>query len=182
MTWSKQILKTVLAVGAALLAISSVAKAEFIYDIEGVFAPALSNPVSASFEGTFTFPEDDVSSLEGIVQLTNEEVPREFVASMSLNLPGSIFQPWDTRLYAGLFGEEVMTMVLVDYDQVAGSSLLASELDEGGGWDGWSISFVDYPVGSISSMQQVNEPAAAALAVIGFVIIIGLVRGASRGY
>jgi hypothetical protein len=182
MTWTGQILKTVLAVGAALLAISSMAKAEFIYDIEGAFAPSFVNEDTPTFEGQFTFPEDDVSNLEGIVQLSNEELPREFNATMSLNLPGTPFQPWDTRLYAGLFGEEVMTMLLVDYDQEAGSNLLASQLNNGGGWDGWNISFINYPVGSVSAMEAVNEPAAWALAVFGFVVVFGLIRGASLNH
>jgi hypothetical protein len=182
MTTLRQLAWTFAAALAALFAISRLASAEFIYDIEGVFAPALNNPVSASFVGELNFPEDDVSNLTGFVELTNEpDVPREFVASMALNLPGSLFQPWDTRLYSGIWNEQAFTMTLVDFDQTAGTNLLASQLEGGGGWDGWVISFADYPVGSVDAMTtQVNEPAGYALLAIGGVIILGLIRSTKR--
>jgi hypothetical protein len=54
-------------------------------------------------------------------------------------------------------------------------------LDGGGGWDGWSISLADYPVGSIAEMIAVNEPTSVALAAIGLVVVVGLARNGKRG-
>jgi hypothetical protein len=157
-----------------------------IYDIEGVFAPSFVNEVAPSFVGEFTFPDDTVNRMEGWVELTNEpDIQRPIVLDMTLNLPGTAFQPWDTRLYAGVFDRlgapEPVTMLWVDYDQTAGSSLDATLLDGGGGWDAVNLSFTDYPAGSVFGMAQVNEPAGFALAAIGFVLFLGLVRSATRG-
>ena len=181
----KESLKTLAAVALFLLLLSRMGRAEFIYDIEGVFAPALSNPVSSSFVGQFGFPDDTVNRLEGWVELTNEpDIQRPIVLDMTLNLPATLFQPWDTRLYAGVFDNEgtpePVTMLLVDYDQTAGTSLDATILNGGGGWDAWNVSFVDYPAGSVFAMAPVNEPAGLALLACGGVVLFGLMRSMQR--
>jgi len=186
---SGHLLLTATLAAAVLLAISQMARAEVIYDIDGVFAPSFVNQDTPSFTGEMTFPNDVVNDVTGWLQLETEAEPRYFTSSMALNLPGSLFQPWDTRLYAGLTDfpgaeeQRVFTMFLVDYDQTAGNVLDATMLDEGGGWDAWAISLPDYPVGSLRIMQPtvaVNEPAAMALLAIGAVIAIGMFRETRR--
>lgn len=180
----KHLVKTVALVALVLLLISQLGRAEMIYNIEGVFAPSFTNTVAPSFVGEFGFPDDTVSRLEGWVELTNEpDIQRPIALDMTLNLPGTMFQPWDTRLYAGVFDNtgtpEPVTMLLVDYDMTSGSSLDATILDGGGGWDAWNVSFTDYPAGSVFGMTaQVTEPAGWALAVFGGVLFFGLLRSA----
>lgn len=172
-----------------LLSLARLAPAEMIYDVTGVAAPSFVNDVSASYVGQFVFPDDTVGHIDGWVEFTNEpDLQRTISLDMTLNLPGSVFQPWDTRLYAGVstvpWSEDVqpMTMLLVDYGVGPGSSLSALDLEGGGGWDGWAPSFVDYPVSSLTgmSLHQVNEPAGIVLWLIGVVAIVGVGRELNR--
>ncbi len=179
----KQWLLTLAAVAAVLFAVSRL-DAAWLYEIEGEFAPSFVNSATAEFEGTMLFPTDSVTPVTVELIISGEAEPRIIQQDMSLNLPRTALQPWDTRLYAGMDSEaEYATMVLVNYgpDANVGTNLLAELLDEGGGWDGWAISLHDYSVGSISSMHQVNEPAAYALLVLGAVIVAGMSRNGTKG-
>lgn len=174
----KQWLLTILAVLGALLAIGTV-HGEMIFDIQGVFAPALSSQATTDFDGTMTFPNDVVN--DGFISLrlaAEPEVTREAPFAMSLNLPGSIFQPWDTRLFAGAYNGEPFTMISVDYQMTAGNDLSALTLDQAG-WDGWLVSFPDWPAGTIYSMTPapaVNEPAGLALLAVGAIVVFAFLR------
>ena len=167
--FAKHVALALLWSGLYLFLLSKLATAEFIYNIEGVFAPTLTQPVSESFIGELTFPEDNVAQLTGWVELTSELVPREFTAGMTFNLP-------NYRLYSGQWGEQEMNMILLDYGYEAGNQFAASQLDGGGLWDAWAVSFADTQMGSVTSMQMVNEPAGWALLAIGGVIFLGIIR------
>lgn len=183
MNATRQWLVTILAVIAALLAIGKV-NGETIFDIQGVFAPALTNQATTDFVGTLTFPNDVVN--EGFLSLrlaAEPDIIREVPFAMALNLPGSIFQPWDTRLFAGVYNEEPMTMIAVDYQMTAGDDLSALTLDTAG-WDGWLVSFPDWPAGSVSLMTPapiVNEPAGLALLAVGGIILFAFLRHGGGG-
>lgn len=184
MTARRQWLLTVLAVVATLFALSKMVDAGTIYDIEGVFAPSLLNKVPTNFVGKMEFPGDTVEI--GVLKLELTDAPsliREVPFSMTANTPGNPLQPWDSRLYQGLYEEKPVVMFSLDFDQLAGGNLLSDALDNGGGWDVWSVSFLDYTAGSISEMVKVvpvNEPAALALAAIGFVLVVGMAREYNR--
>jgi hypothetical protein len=177
-----ELAKTFACVAATLFLLSQLASAEMIYHVEGIFAPSFTNEVAPSFVGEFVFPDDTVAHIDGWVELTNEpDLPRPISLDMSLNLPGTAFQPWDTRLYSGVFARgaelEPVTMLLVDYDQTAGTSLDASLLEGGGGWDAWNVSFTDYPAGSLDVMTAtVNEPAMLGIVAIAGVVLFGMLR------
>lgn len=181
----KQWLLTILSV-LAVLAVASLLPAGQMYFVDGTFAPSFVNQGFEPFKGTMEFPGDTVST--GTLKLELEsEAPlvREVPFSMGLNLPGSAFQPWDTRLYAGVYNEKPMTMLSLDYDMVAGMNLASNSLEGGGGWDAWLVSFPDWAAGTISYMStepmpQVNEPTAMALAAIGFVMVLGMARELHR--
>ena len=169
-----------------MLIMTSIVQAEFIYDIEGIFAPTLKNPASVSFRGDFTFPEEDVDVVAASFELDNEfdlntgePIPRNVNFELQMNLPGNPLQPYDFRTYFGTFNNEPVNMFLVDYDMEAGLVLDSDLLDDGGGWDAWSVSFVDYQLGSLTSMEkvpQVNEPAGLALLAVGLIFGIGALR------
>ena len=171
----------VLAVLFALAVMDRTADAEIIYNIDGVSAPTLKSMVSSTFVGSMVWPSDTADAGILNIEFDNEpDVIREVPFEMSINMPGNPMQPWDTRMYVGMFEEKPMMMTLVDFDMEAGNEFSSLTLADGGGWDGWSISFNDYPIGSVYSMTpipSVNEPAAAALAAFGFVIIFGMIRG-----
>lgn len=178
MTATRQWLLTILAVVGALLAIGRV-NGETIFDVQGVFAPALTNQATTDFDGTMTFPDDVVNDGFLSLRLAAEPgVTREVPFAMALNLPGSIFQPWDTRLFAGQYAGEPMTMIAVDYQMTAGDDLSALTLDTAG-WDGWLVSFPDWPAGTIYSMTPapaVNEPAGLALLGVGGLFLFAFLR------
>lgn len=178
MSATKQWVLTLLAALGAILATSFV-NAETIYDISGTFAPSLKTSATSDFAGLMIFPDDVVNN--GVLRITlaaEPEITREAPFAMSLNLPGSLFQPWDTRLFAGQWNLEPFTMITVDYDQTAGNDLSALTLDQAG-WDGWLVSFPDWPAGTIYSMAPapaVNEPAGLALLAVGAIILLAFVR------
>lgn len=178
----RQWVLTLLAV-AAVLAVASLLPAGQIWNINGTFAPSLVNDDFRSFHGTMEFPGDTVQT--GIIKLDidGEPLVREAEFSMALNMPGSLMQPWDTRMYVGVFKDKPWTMLALDYDMEAGSIFASDALQDGGGWDAWLVSFPDLTAGSISYMgelPQVNEPSAMALAALGFVVVFGIAREASR--
>lgn len=169
---------------AAVLAIASQLPAGTLYYVEGTFAPSFVNQGFEPFSGTMEFSTDTVNT--GLLKLEiDSETPlvRETPFAMTLDLPGSETQPWDTRMYTGIFKSKPMTMLSLDYDQQAGLTTSSDALLNGGGWDSWTVSFPDYPAGSFSYLgktPQVNEPTAAALAVVGFVMLLGMAREARR--
>lgn len=184
MTGFRQLVLTLLAV-AAVLAVASLLPAGQLYYVEGTFAPSFVNKGLEPFSGTIEFPGETVQTGTLKLSLESEQpLVREVPFSMALNLPGSMFQPWDTRLYAGLYDNKPMTMLSLDYDQTAGTVLDSAALDGGGGWDAWLVSFPDFTAGTISymgtEMPQVNEPSAMALAALGVVVVFGVMRDCQR--
>jgi hypothetical protein len=172
-------------VALLLLGAAAVLEAETIYRIDGVFSPSFETPErSQSFVGTMVFPDDTVASGVMKIELTGEpDLWREVPFDMTLNLPGNVFQPWDTRMFAGIWNQEPVTMFAVDYDMEAGASLDATLLQDGGGWDAWAVSFPDWTAGSLFQMKQVpavTEPNALALAVIGGVVLLGVARATTK--
>lgn len=176
----KQWLLTILLSLLAVLAMTHLLDAETIYYVDGAFSPALGSQETTTFSGTLTFPAEYVNA--GVLQLqlaSEPEKVREVPFSMGLNLPGTPFQPWDTRLWAGAYEGVPVVMLAVDYQMEAGGSLLAADLEDGGGWDAWLVSFPDFPAGSISHMSSappVTEPAALALLGAGAIAVLSFVR------
>lgn len=177
----RQITWTVLTIIGFLTVWSQMANAASIYDIDGLFAPSLKYTASSNFTGKVTFPGPTVQSgvLE-VVLAADPATTRVAPFNMALNLPGTMFQPWDTRLFAGSYEGAPFTMLALDYDQTAGLTLDSGALDQGGGWDAWLVSFNDWPAGSIAHMAQVNEPSAMALGAVAFVFLLGFLRSINR--
>lgn len=180
----------VLACVAVLAVLMNVSDAGWIYDVEGVMAPTLANPTSVSFVGELEFPGELATEGELRVSLTNEfdlvtgePVIRSAPFSMSANIGG----PIGTRLFQGNWDTTPFAMQWMDFDALAQNSFDASALTGGGEWDAFGIGFVDYQLGSITSMTnrretpQVNEPAAVVLFLIGGLALTGLAREKRAG-
>jgi hypothetical protein len=179
----RQSLLTILAV-AAVLAVASLLPAGQVWNIAGTFGTSFVNDKPADFYGSLVFPVDGTMEVGKVnLMIEGEPLLREADFVMTMNLPGTLMQPWDTRLYSGVFEEKPWTMLTIDYDREAGAIMDPATLDGGGGWDSWLVSFPDYTAGSIDYMgdtPQVNEPSAMALAALGFVVVFGVLRDAQR--
>jgi hypothetical protein len=183
-----QWLWTILCVLAFLLVYSwiggGIANAAWMYDVSGVMAPTLENPVSASFTGEMEFTGE--TSTEGVmrISLTNEidEVTQEpIVRESSFAMAANLSQPVGQRIFNGIWNDQPFLMQWLDYDNDAELDFLADNVDEAG-WDAMAISFPDYQLGTVFSLTngrtppQVNEPAALALLAVGGVLSLGIVR------
>lgn len=178
----KQWVLTILAV-AAVLTVASLLPAGQIYSINGEFGKSFVNDKPAVFSGSLIFPTDTVEVGRLNLQIEGEPLLREADFVMTMNLPGNMMMPWDTRLFSGTYEDEPWTMLALDYDMEAGTILDSSLLQDGGGWDAWMVSFPDWTAGSINymnTMPQVNEPSAMALAAFGGVVLFGMLRSLNR--
>jgi hypothetical protein len=186
MTTIKQWILTILAATAYLVVLSQVANAGWLYDVEGIMAPTLANPVSASFTGEIEFPTDLATEGELRISLTNEfdedtgdPIVRTSVFAMSANIGA----PVGTRLFQGTWNEQPFAMQWMDFDAEAQNDFSSITLENGGEWDAWGIGFPDYQLGSITQVYngretpQVNEPAALALLAVGGMFSLGILRG-----
>lgn len=157
----------------------------WIYDVEGIMAPTLANPVSASFVGELEFPGELATEGELRINLTNEfdlVTGEPVIRTAPFAMSANIGAPIGTRLFAGTWNETPFAMQWMDFQATAQNSFDASSLTDGGDWDAFGIGFVDYQLGSFTSVTnrretpQVNEPAGMALGLIGLLALIGLVR------
>lgn len=183
-----QWLWTVLLALAVLFAASFLggsAHAGWIYDVTGIMAPTLANPVSASFTGELEFPGDLATEGELRISMTNEfdvVTGEPVIRTAPFSMSANVGAPVGTRLFAGTWNETPFAMQWMDFQATAQNSFDASGLTGGGDWDAFGIGFVDYQLGSFTSITnrretpQVNEPAGMALGLIGLMALVGLVR------
>lgn len=184
----RQWLLTLLAVAAVLAAFALWApesKAGWIYDVDGIMAPAIGNPVSASFTGEIEFPTDLSTHGELRINLTNEfdlNTGDPIIRTAPFEMSANLSDPIGTRIFNGTWDEQPFAMQWMDWEQTANESFDSGALTDGGGWDAIGIGFHDYPLGSITAMYnqrevpQVNEPAGLALAAMGGIFLLGMLR------
>ena len=166
------------------------ANAGWIYDVQGVMAPTLANPVSASFVGELEFPGELSTEGELRIGLTNEidpETNEQIIRTAPFTMSANIGAPIGTRLFQGTWNETPFAMQWMDFQATAQNSFDASALTGGGDWDAFGIGFVDYQLGSFTAVTnrretpQVNEPGALVLALVAGLGLIGYVRERSAG-
>lgn len=170
----------------AMLAIGvATVDAGWIYDVKGVMAPTLENPVSASFTGELEFPGD--LSTEGSlrISLTNEVDPitqEPIVRETQFEMVNNGISPIGIRLFFGVWDNEPFAMQWMDWESTAALDFGAANLENGGNWDAIGIGYHDYQLGSISEVYnrretpQVNEPGAIVLFLIGGIAAVGYLR------
>lgn len=170
------------AVVTAVLLVASIADAGWIYDVDGIMTPTLVNPVSTSFTGTITFDEQTTDTGSLRITLTNEFDPDSgdpIYRDAPFSMVSNVTEPIGVRSFAGTWDEQPFTMNWFDWDSDVASEFASFDLTDGAGWDSWQIGFHDYQLGSMTAVRSpvfVNEPAGAALLVIGVVVAIGVLR------
>lgn len=173
-TTLRHIVLTIVLVTAVLFAISRMSEAGTIYNISGWWIPTLTTieeePFTGTLEWTNTVTETAVLNLE--YGTTTKKV--------GLDLNYLINGAYDLRLYSGDNGGTPLTLTAMDYKGLAGDMFDPDGMDLGGGWSSWTIGSHDMGLGTILSMDPVvadaNEPAAMALAAVGFVVVLGMMR------
>ena len=167
-----------------LIILMSTCEAGWIYNVEGVMVPTLSNETAVSFSGELEFLDETVE--EGFLRLnlTNETDPETddpITREASFNLQSSLFDPIGVRTFAGDWDEQPFTMSWYNWEPAEVVDFSNYDLRDQG-WDSMSIGFTDYPLGTITGLSNprevppVNEPQGLALLVVGFCAVAGFLR------
>jgi hypothetical protein len=166
----------------AMLAMSAVSlSAPITYTVYGHVIPTVLNPFdSGPLVGHVTF-EDGGATGSASIYWPGEPKPEDFTFRMLASIPG----PPDQRIYNGASGDN--TMLFVDWEGGSSGIFSSSGWDSTSGvngWDVWTISAHILPdsiiartatiTESVEGAIPINEPAAAGMALLGFLGLFGL--------